>query len=270
MKVWDSCGCRLGNALFRYMASSLFCIIYNGVRTYDVNECNSVIDEGFFHHWCNNILNNNIILNIDTNLNYKFPDFYQTDVYKLYRNELIEWFINHPDDTVYHGDTFDIKYRIGDLFTELKSEKKYDIVIHLRLEDLLTINEKIVIHPNSICEILDKIDNIDKSMSIVCNHPTKEIEIKYIDYIKNKYNCIVESNDLITDFKIMNNAKVLICGISTIAWTAGFLSKNLQQVYFPKNKFHGWYNQTFSTIIDNTIYYDNILVNKEDLELFFN
>jgi hypothetical protein len=39
MKVFDSGACRLGNAIFRYMASSLFCIIYNATKTYDINEC---------------------------------------------------------------------------------------------------------------------------------------------------------------------------------------------------------------------------------------
>jgi hypothetical protein len=78
-----------------------------------------------------------------------------------------------------------------------------------------------------------------------------------------------ESNDVITDFNIIRNANVLICSISTMAWVAGFLSKNLKQVYFPKNKFAGWSNQTFSTIINNTVYYENKLCNKRDLELFF-
>ncbi len=30
----------------------------------------------------------------------------------------------------------------------------------------------------------------------------------------------------------------------------------------------GWVNQTFSTIIENTVFYDNELCNKNDLEFF--
>lgn len=267
MKVFDVCACRLGNALFRYMASSLFCIIYNGTRTYNESDCNYIITEEYFKHWCNNILNSNIILNINTNLVYKFTGFYQTDIYKLYKNELIEWFDTHKDDTVIVEDS-DVKYRIGDLLDDLDENKKYDIVIHLRLEDFLETDAKLIIHPESICEIINEVNS--SSMCIVCNKPKTEIEQKYIDYIKNKNkNIIFESNDVITDFKIIKSANILICSISTMAWVAGFLSKQLKLVYFPKNKYSGWVNQTFSTIIENTIYYDNELCDKNDLEIFF-
>jgi hypothetical protein len=268
MKVFDVCSCRLGNALFRYMASSLFCIIYNGDRTYNESECNSVISEDYFKHWCNNIMNSNTILEINKNLVYKFPDFYQTDIYKLYKYQLIEWFDNHKEDTVF-GENTSVKYKIGDLLDDLDENKKYDIVIHLRLEDFLETDARLIIHPESICNIINELNS--SSMCIVCNKPKTEIEKIYIDYIKNKNknkNIIFESNDVITDFKIIKSANILICGISTMAWVAGFLSKQLKLVYFPKNKYPGWVNQTFSTIIENTVFYDNELCNKNDLEFF--
>jgi hypothetical protein len=230
MKVFDVSSCRLGNALFRYMASSLFCIIYNGSRTYNENECNSIITEDFFKLWCDNIETNKLI-EINTNYVYKFPDFYQTDIYKYFKYQLIEWFENHKEDTVY-GENINIKYRIGDLLDELDINKKYEVVIHLRLEDFLEIEGKIITHPNSICEVLNNINK--SSICIVCNKPKNELEIKYINYIKSKNSNIqFESNDIITDFKIIKNATILICSISTLAWTAGFLSKTLNQVYFP-------------------------------------
>ena len=80
MKVIDVCDCRLGNALFRYMASSLFCIIYKGTRTYDINECNMHVTENFYKLWSNSILKEKQVLNIDTNANYIFNNFYQTDL----------------------------------------------------------------------------------------------------------------------------------------------------------------------------------------------
>ena len=272
MKVVDGCACRLGNAIFRYMASSLFCIIYNASRSYNENECNRRITEDFYRDWCNSILNSNNILTLDTTKNYIFPDFYQTDIYKKFRNQLINWFHFHLDDTLWHGDNKTTKYRIGDLLSELDNDKKYNVVVHIRLEDFVTSGEKLIIHPESICKILEQIET--DNFCFVSNQITTEFEKKYIDYFKNKYKnkykLIFESNDLVTDFKIMNNAKILICSLSTLCWSAGFLSKNIECVYFPKNRYPGWTNQTFSTIIENTHIYDNILCNEKELTHFFN
>jgi hypothetical protein len=268
MKVFDVCCCRLGNAIFRYMASSLFCIIYGANRTYNENDCKTIMTEDFFRHWSNKILNSNIIIKLNPNMNFKFNGFYQTDIYKLYRDKLLEWFINNQNDSVNCDDNPSIQYRIGDLIQEINLEKKYDVVVHIRLEDYVTYDGKLIIHPQSICKVLDEMPDI--SFCFVCNKINTEFEKKYIDYFKNKYNIILEQNDLITDFKIMSNAKVLICSNSTLCWTAGFLSKTVQKVYFPKNKFSGWPYQTFSTIIYNTVYYDNILCDEKELTLFFN
>lgn len=61
MKVFDGTSCRLGNALFRYLASSLFCIIYKATRTYNPDECNSIISEEFYKYWCDSILLSNTV-----------------------------------------------------------------------------------------------------------------------------------------------------------------------------------------------------------------
>jgi hypothetical protein len=255
------------------MASSLFCIIYNASRSYNEDECKYNITEEFYRNWCNSILISNKIINIDTTQNYIFRDFYQTDIYKLFRNKLINWCNSNLDDTVWHGDNkINTKYRIGDLLSELDNDKKYDVVFHIRLEDFVTSGEKLIIHPDSICKIIEEL-KID-SFCILSNKITTDFERNYMDYIKNKYQnnykISFESNDLVTDFKIMNNAKILICSLSTICWCAGFLSKNIECVYFPKNRFPGWKNQTFSTIIENTYVYDNILCNEKELTTFFN
>ena len=93
-----------------------------------------------------------------------------------------------------------------------------------------------------------------------------------MNFFKNKYNhkfdLIFESNDSVTDFKIMNNAKILICSLSTLCWMAGFLSKKIEKVYFPKNRFPGWHNQSFTTITNNTQTYDNVLCNEKELDIF--
>lgn len=266
MKVFDGHACRLGNAIFRYMASSLFCIIYNATRTYNELECVRVVTEEFYRMWCNSILHSNKKMPIE-NVNYKFNSFYQTDVYKLFRNELIQWVNTHPNDSVNCEDNPDIRYSFGNLLSELSHEKKYDVVVHIRLEDFVLSGEKLIIHPTSICNVLDTIKT-DK-VCFVCNKITTDFEKKYMNYFKSKYdNIVYESNDVVTDFKIMNNAKILICSLSTLCWSAGFLSKTIECAYFPKNRYPGWYNQSFSTIIQNTIVYDNMLCNENELTIF--
>ena len=269
MKVFDGSACRLGNAIFRYLASSLFCIIYKAERTYNENDCDFVITEDFYKHWCNNILEKKQILMIN-NSNYKFTGFYQTDIYKLFRNDLLVWCEQHTNDSVNCADSPNIRYRIGDLLSEINSEKMYDVVVHIRLEDFVTSGEKLIIHPESISKILDTL-NCDK-ICFVSNKITTEFENNYMNFFKNKYNhkfdLIFESNDSVTDFKIMNNAKILICSLSTLCWMAGFLSKKIEKVYFPKNRFPGWHNQSFTTITNNTQTYDNVLCNEKELDIF--
>jgi hypothetical protein len=271
MKVFDGCSCRLGNAIFRYFASSLFCIIYKASRTYNQNECNSEITEYFYRDWCNSILQSNKIIDMNPNITYKFDGFYQTDIYKIFRNDLNIWCREHPNDSVNSSDgSIVIRYCIGDLLSELNDDKKYDVVVHIRLEDYVTSGEKLIIHPDSICDVIEEIGATN--FCFVSNKITTEFEKKYMDYFKNKYkdkfNIIFESNDIITDFKIMNNAKIMICSLSTLCWSAGLLSKNIEKVYFPKNRFKGWHNQTFTTIIQNTQLYDNILCNEKELTKF--
>jgi hypothetical protein len=267
MKVYDGVSCRLGNAIFRYMASSLFCILYNADRKYNENEKYNNVTEDFYKLWCDNILYNNKLLEINNTINLKFGEFYQTDIYKLYRTELIKHFENNKEDIIVSDDVYKHnKYKVSDLIPN-NDIQKYKIVLHIRLEDFVTSGEKLIIHPQSICEILDTLysNNNSDSICLVCNKLTTDFEKKYINYFKQKYNIIFESNDIITDFKIMNNAEILICSLSTICWSAGFLSKNIKQVFFPKNKYHGWTNQSFSTIISNTTYYDNILTTEREL-----
>ena len=271
MRVFDRNVCRLGNGIFRYLASSLFMILYNASRTYNENECTSFISEEFYRDWSNLILHSNLIAYINPNETYCFGLFYQTDVYKLFRYDLNRWCREHPSDYIYSNDNGDITgYRIGDLLSEINEDKKYDVVVHIRLEDFVTSGEKLIIHPESICAVLEEIET--SKICFLSNKITTEFENKYMDYFKNKYqdkyNIIFESNDIITDFKIMNNAKIMICSLSTLCWMAGFLSKNIEKVYFPKNRFSKWYDQTFSTIIPNTQVYDNILCDEKELTEF--
>ena len=58
MKVFDKQTRRLGNAIFRYLMSSLFCIMYDAERTDSIEKCNSIITDNVFFEWAEKIMNN--------------------------------------------------------------------------------------------------------------------------------------------------------------------------------------------------------------------
>lgn len=58
--------------------------------------------------------------------------------------------------------------------------KKYELVLHLRLEDFVIHNW--YIKKERIVELLDKI-KLSNNICIVCNKPETEFEINYIKYI---------------------------------------------------------------------------------------
>jgi GR25 family glycosyltransferase involved in LPS biosynthesis len=48
----------------------------------------------------------------------------------------------------------------------------------------------------------------------------------------------VETNSLMVDFNIMKQVKILVCGMSTLAWAAAYLSKYLEKCYMPNFNFY--------------------------------
>jgi hypothetical protein len=308
MNVYDSRLGRLGNSIFRYLASTLFCIIYKAKRTYNISNTNAIFNDSMFINWMNNVLNNNIP-NI-AQLNYNFNGYYQHDkIFLKYKKEIIKWIKTHPSELLYTdgniinnknnntiNNTINNTNKINN--TNNKNNKNnnaynysvqsylsidllvkpnnllgkpityYDVVIHLRLEDF--INNNNVIHPDSIINILNEIYSEHKynKYCLVLNKPTTEIEKKYINYITSKYNITIESNSVLEDFHIMKNAKILVCSSSTLSWAASFFSDSLIKVYFPNKEKE--YHESFSKPIENTIYYDIIKCGKNELLKLFN
>jgi hypothetical protein len=111
MKVYDCKLGRLGNAIFRYFASTLFRIIYNANRTYNQNECDAMMSDTDFINWSNMVLNNDKP-NIDLNKNFMFYGYYQHDnIYNKYKKELINWIYTHPDELLWtDGNDTNIDY----------------------------------------------------------------------------------------------------------------------------------------------------------------
>ena len=98
MKVYDNQGGRLGNAIFRYLASSLICILYNGERTNSNEDCDQIITDESFIYWFTIILNNQECYPSFDHC-YKFNGYFQHDeIYKKYKKELVTWIQTHPND----------------------------------------------------------------------------------------------------------------------------------------------------------------------------
>ena len=230
---------RLGNAIFRYMGCAIFCIKYNGEYTTKTNNINYIIDDKLFSE----IIKTNISLQEG---NYLLSDFYQHDtIYKKYKAQIID-FINKNDhivitDGINAGDGNKQKFLMKTIINSPHNFNKiYDMVFHIRLGDKVNINVTI-----SLEKILNLIDNIEynnyKNIAIVCDKCTSQYEEDFIKIVTTKLNSkfnsaiIFESNDILTDFYIMSNCKVLVCSVSTLSWCAAFFSKTIEKCYMPKH-----------------------------------
>lgn len=261
MKIINCDSGRLGNSIFRLFANIVFLIVYdiNGTIVYDKssildknNGSIVTVNEEFFLDWSNKILNGIVPPIHDSDIFY-FDGYYQHDnIYLLYREQIIDYIKKHPE-LLLNTDRRN-KYNAIDLL-QFKINKVHSFVVHLRLEDFLITGG--VINPISLSNVIDFIidkHKLDKNQPIcfVVNAPKHELEIKYIDFFKNKYNLIVESNDPITDFHIMKNADLLVCSYSTLSWCAAFLSDTVKNVYIPDYK--NGTGQTFKNIPNSSLY----------------
>jgi hypothetical protein len=230
---------RLGNAIFRYMACSTLCIIYNGKYEIMPFNINAIIDEEIFVH----ITTNNPRL---LDQNYLVGEYYHHDtIYKKYKAQIID-FINKNDhivktDGILAGDGNQQLFLIKNIInTPHNFNKIYDMVFHIRLGDKVTLNYTI-----SLEKILKLIQNMEigkyNTIALVCDKCTSYYEEKFlasvIEKLQAKFNTaiICESNDVITDFYIMSNCKVLVCSVSTLSWCAAFFSKTIEKCYMPRH-----------------------------------
>lgn len=261
---------RLGNAIFRYLASVVFHIVYNAEivdHTKIKKEDPRVdINDAIFIEWTKAHLAGNIPDFNKPDTNCVFFGYFQHDtIYLKYRQQIIDYIHKNLTDIMivetpggeypYGG------YPSGILIQNPPNFKKvYDTVVHLRLEDF--IDNGSAIHPDSIQQLLESVGA--PSYCIVINSPNTEIELCYIEYLRARFNIIIESNDVVVDYHIMRNAKTLVCSCSTISWAAAFFSETVQRVYmpnYPDRRPH----ETFRKPIENTMPYEYKTCSKYEL-----
>lgn len=246
---------RLGNAIFRYLACTIICLRNNGVYCVGKIKKYNMSDECFIKY-----IENGYKLTESVNM----VGFYQhDDVYKNHKKEILTYMRCNTDhyiitDGKRAGDrnyeTFYIKEL---LYTPDEFKKRYDTVLHIRLEDYVTHN--LVIPIERIYELFNN-THISDDICIVSSNPTTDYEKQYISslfsFFKNKnITCTFESNDVLTDFYIMKEAKILICSRSTIAWCAAFLSNKIEKCYFAVSCYNDSNTVTYKSPINNTVLY---------------
>lgn len=262
---------RLGNAIYRYFACSIFCLKYN--LKYSFNEQHQcIINDDTFMEWINiDNKNKNIKLNNDKNKNYLFNGFYQHDmIYRKYKDELLNYMNENEDhyvltDGISAGDGNHQKFFIKDIINSPNDfNKYYNCVFHIRLGDRVYINNgETTLNIDSIKKMITQNkDIIDNNSCLLVEKPSTEYEEKFmneiVEFIKNicNININIESNDLLTDFHIMKNAKTLVCSISTLSWCAAFLSERIEKCYMPDYPNHINTYGHCKKPIENTILYD--------------
>ena len=264
MKVFDKQTGRLGNAIFRYLASSLFCVLYDAERTYSLERCDCIVTDDVFFEWAEKIVNNEQC-QVPFEHCYLFDGYFQHDeIYKKFKNQLVSWITTHPNDLLRTDGNVPF-YRAIDIITNANYVKTYDTVVHIRLEDFVTCN--CVIHPLSLKNILDRIDST--SFCFVCNKISNELEQGYLDFFEKYYDITIESNDVLQDYTIMRNAKTLVCSLSTLSWCAALFSNNPQTVYFPDYTIHR-VHETFKRPSNDTIQYPFVKCTANELFHFLN
>ena len=253
---------RLGNAIFRYMASAIMCISYKGTYSINSRQTSDCNDE-MFVQIIESIINNGQSAPYNrfiTGVN--MTHFYQHDlIYKLHKPQIINFIKNNPQhyvltDGVNPGDQNCEKFNMIDIVnTHPTFNKRYKNVLHVRLEDFVTHN--LYLKVDRILALLDK-NILSDSLCIVCKKPVTNFEKSYIqqvvDYALNKkIHMFLEHNDTITDYYILKEAELLICSKSTLSWCAAFFSDKIKKCYLPDYDISP--NSTCKAPIDNTELY---------------
>lgn len=251
---------RLGNAIFRYLASCILSIKYGyqfnnlSYKKFNINHYKQISEDEF----------KSILLNTKINLPQKIllKEFYQHD-YIQFKKEIINYIEKNKN---LHTITTDENktYFLKDLIDTPKNfNKYYDIVIHVRLGDFIQniFPYRVIINLDYYYKLFDTLDFKNKKIIIISENIKTEIEKKYIEQLINYFkiknlNIVYENNDILTDFYIIKNAEIVICCMSTFSWTAVFLSDKVKTCYLPDYPIiekNNWISM--KKPCENTLYY---------------
>jgi GR25 family glycosyltransferase involved in LPS biosynthesis len=165
-------------------------------------------------------------------------------LYLKFKPQILQYMDIHKDAHFIQTDRNDT-YLMRDILDDivLPPEKQYTIAIHLRLDDFngradfIELKYYLALF-DSIVEVFE-----GRTICLVCQQPTNPLDAQYIvdclAWFQERHIPVrLESNSLLVDFNILKQAKILVCSMSTLSWTAAYLSTHLEQCYMPDYHFY--------------------------------
>jgi GR25 family glycosyltransferase involved in LPS biosynthesis len=245
---------------FKHTIENLTSNIYinkeNGQGIYVKNTL-TITDENFFSMFYKKLENFHVYMNGCYLFGY---------IYLKYKQQILHYIEQHKNEHFIQTDRNE-RFLMRDIVNDmiLPLEQHYDIAIHIRLGDFngrldfIEVDYYLVLFTSLLPQMQDK------RICIVYQGSTDTNDEKYIErclqwFQQNDLPITIESNSLLMDFNIMKQAKILVCSMSTLAWTAAYLSKHIQQCYMPNYNFFGHGGQRdvmfFHKPIENTVLYN--------------
>jgi len=225
-----------------------------------------IINEDNFFNYIQYIDEENLnISQLPKNRNISLNGYFQYDqIYLQNKSYILEFLERNKDvhQVTTDGEIYFTKSIIDDMV--LESSKIYENVIHIRLGDFNGRPD--FIEHEYLLRLFSNIkDTFYKKTAIVIENPSSQLDINYLNTVlewfkqNNVPTPVVESNDMLTDYNIMKQAKVIVSSMSTLCWAAAYFSKSLEKVYIPNYNFFNIEdrkNGFFKMPIQNTILYD--------------
>ncbi len=263
MKIGFIYAGRLGNVIFRYFAYVILSIKYGAeYGEYDMKDGLCFSDKNFLDFIKCDLNNGTYVMDIEKN--YDLKGYFQHDlIYVKYKNQIIEHIMNNPNEELI-TDRKSV-FKSINLIEHPDPKKIYKIVVHIRLEDFCEVGW--VIHPLCLKNVLENYKN--EQICFVMSKINNELEQKYIEFFLKDFDIVIESNDVITDYHIMKNAEILVCSMSTLSWCSVLLSETIKKVYYPEHDLYLNSHTTYKKPIEDTVVFDTILCDRNELEYFF-
>jgi GR25 family glycosyltransferase involved in LPS biosynthesis len=236
------------------LTTNLYINKENGQGLY-VKKNLTITDENFFNMFYKKLENFHVSMDGFFHFGY---------IYLKYKRQILNYMEAHKAEHFIQTDRNE-RYLMRDILDDmvLPVEKHYDMAIHIRLDDFngradfIELEHYLALFATLLPQMQDQ------RICIVYQGSRNAKDAAYIHaclqwFHTHNVPVTIEANALLVDFNIMKQAKSLICSMSTLAWTAAYLSKHIQQCYMPNYNFHGTERSDvfFHKPIENTVLYN--------------